>query len=209
MLFIITIFQILTLINCLTLIDCLRINSIDNAIGKWSLLYTSNICFTDDLLLDIKPSTILENLNLNQNQYEYDFDIKLTITCRNHFINTQKILSFITKEVECDLIDSNKINCNLLFLTSEKYIQSLGIIDFPQIIKKYNSSYQYENMLKSNVYINCDKLYIYFNNHNYIFEKIINVSQQKENIISQTFIMSNLLSFAFGKLFDNIMHNPI
>ena len=203
MLFILFIFQILTLI------DCLRINSIDNAIGKWSLLYTSNICFTDDLLLDIKPSTILENRNKyhNKNQIEYDFDIKLTITCRNHFINTQKILSFITKEVECDLIDSNKINCNLLFLTSEKYIQSLGIIDFPQIIKKYDSSYQYENILRSNVYINCDKLYIHFNNHNYIFEKIINVSQQKENIISQTFIMSNLLSFIFGKLFDNIAHN--
>ena len=175
----------------------LKINSINNVIGQWSLLYTSNLCFNDELLLDIRPTKILSN----------DLDIKLIITCKNHFVNTQKILSFIAKDVECDLINTEKINCKIIFLTSEKYIQSLGIIDFPQIIKKYDSSYQYNNILESNIFINYNKLYIYFNNHNYIFDRIINVPRQKENIISLTFILSNLLSLAFGKILENITHN--
>jgi len=179
-------------------------NSIYNSIGKWSLLYTSNICVNDDLILDIKLSRLVEN----------ELDIKLSLICKNHFINTKKIISFVTKELDntddTDYTDNTRnknIKCNLIFLTSERFIQSFGIIDFPEVIKKYDSSYQSENVLSSDIYIDNNKLYIHFNNHDYIFDRILNIPNEKENIISKTFILSNLLSFFFGKIFENMINN--
>lgn len=179
------------------LVDGLKINSIHNNIGKWSLLYTSNLCLDDDIILDIKPSNVVEN----------ELDIKLSIICQNHFINTKKIISFVTKEIDCEITNDKNIKCNLIFVRSEKYIQSLGIIDFPQIIKKYDSSYQNENIMTSDIYMYNNRLHIYFNNHDYIFDRIVNVPKEKENIVSQTFVISNLLSFFIGKIFENIIHN--
>jgi hypothetical protein len=178
------------------LTDGLKINTIHNSIGKWSLLYTSDICFNKELVLDINPSRNLLN----------ELDVKISIIYKKSFYKYKKTISFVTKDINCDITDTENIECNLKFLTSEKYIQSFGIIDFPQITEKYDSSYQNIIIPTSKIYINCNKLYIFFNNHNYIFDRIVNVPKEKENIVSQTFVLSNLLSFFIGKIFENFMH---
>jgi hypothetical protein len=69
-------------------------------------------------------------------------------------------------------------------------------------------------IMNSNICINSTTLqnitintHLIFNNHDYIFDKIVNVPKEKENIVSHTFVLSNLLSFFIGKIFENIIHN--
>jgi hypothetical protein len=141
------------------------------------------------------------------------YDKELSVKIKRY----QKNNIFIqTKIINCNVLDINyneyNINshkiCNLIVLNTEKYIKSIGIFEFPLIAIKYKSGMnpQYNIEWKLNNEIN--RLYIYFDNNTYIFERNYkdNFLSEEQMITTNTFLLTNLISFFIGKFLEKTLH---
>lgn len=166
-------FILLNLLLRFFLLYGFKINSFEPIIGNWRLLYTNGKYSKDNRLsLKIIPfNNELNNVNV---------DIK---HCENNNILTfTKIINCNLKDHDCNAVNDID-NCNfqinggerccLIIKKTEKYIKSIGVFEFPYFSIKYNSSMnkKYTVIWKINHLLG--RLYIYFDNDTYIFEKNI------------------------------------
>jgi len=185
-----------------------KINVFDNAIGKWQLLYSSNKFLKDDkfnLVIDPCKNNI-DEVCVKIKRYEY-----------NNIITYSKIVNCAIQNDSCNnLIKSEKCSlsiedgelCTLLILKTEKYIKSVGIFEFPYFAINYISGMNPRYLISWKVDNILGRLYIYFDNNTYIFEKNIydKLDNSNDRITTNTFLATNLLSFLLGKFLEKTIH---
>ena len=178
------------------------LNNFDSAIGKWSLLYTTNVIFDNmnNIELCIKPEYNSNNVNVKIKKYEY-----------NGLITFTKILeSNILENIECE--DKLDIKCGeqccMIILNSEKYLKSIGIFEFPYLAIKYKSIIKPKCLIGWKVDKLLNRLYIYFDNNYYVFEKNYydNYYNKQNSITTDIFLITNVISFVFGKFLESTFH---
>jgi len=98
--------------------------------------------------------------------------------------------------------------CTLLILKTEKYIKSVGIFEFPYFAINYISGMNPRYLISWKVDNILGRLYIYFDNNTYIFEKNIydKLDNSNDRITTNTFLATNLLSFLLGKFLEKTIH---
>ena len=189
---------------CLLLfvIDGFLLNNFDSAIGKWSLLYTTNIIFDNinNIELCIKPEYNSNSVKVKIKKYEY-----------NGFITFTKIL-------ESNILENNDYNdnleikcgeqCCMIILNSEKYLQSIGMFDFPYFGIKYKSIMKPKCLIGWKVDKLLNRLYIYFDNHYYVFKRnnYDIFSRKTHSITADAFLITNIISFVLGKFLESTFH---
>ena len=187
---------------------CFKINTFDSAIGKWRLLYSSNKFLNNNKF----------KLTINPCKKELD-EICVTIKrCEsNNLVTYTKIINCSIKNNSCeDLNETEKCAlsiedgelCSLIVLKTEKYIKSIGIFDFPYFAIEYISGMNPRYSISWKVDNNIGRLYIYFDNNTYIFEKIYFDKSEENNdrITTNAFLITNLLSFFLGKFLEKTIH---
>lgn len=190
------------------IIDSFKINLFDNAIGKWQLLYSSNKFLKDDkfnLVIDPCKNNI-DEVCVKIKRYEY-----------NNIITYSKIVNCAIQNDSCNnLLNSEKFSlsiedgelCTLLILKTEKYIKSVGIFEFPYFAVDYISGMNPRYLISWKVDNILGRLYIYFDNNTYIFEKNIydKLDNSNDRVTTNTFLVTNLLSFLLGKFLEKTIH---
>lgn len=185
-----------------------KINVFDNAIGKWQLLYSSNKFLKDDkfnLVIDPCKNNI-DEVCVKIKRYEY-----------NNIITYSKIVNCAIQNDSCNnLLNSEKCSlsiedgelCTLLILKTEKYIKSVGIFEFPYFAVDYISGMNPRYLISWKVDNILGRLYIYFDNNTYIFEKNIydKLDYSNDRVTTNTFLITNLLSFLLGKFLEKTIH---
>ena len=185
-----------------------RTNMFDNAIGKWKLLYNDNMNIKNNNFdIDISPlDNRIDQLSVKIRRYEFKNIVTLTkmINCKVYGTSCEELKNM----EECLILDDKDKLCSLLILDTEKYIKSVGIFEFPSFSLKYNSAMNPKYFIIWRVDKVLNRLYIYFDNYTYVFEKIIcdSSSVKVENITTNTFLLTNLISFLLGKLLDKTIH---
>ena len=181
-----------------------RLSHFEPAIGVWKLLYDNNINLNyKNIELQIIPSkNEIDELFVKIKRYE-----------KNNFITYTKIISCNAINKSCEefddcSIDENEV-CSLIVLKTEKYIKSIAIFEFPYLAINYISGMnpKYNIQWKANIDLN--RLYINLDNHTYVFEKKIleNIENNNENnVITNVFLITNLLSFFVGKILEKTLH---
>jgi len=190
------------------------LSKLEPTIGRWKLLYTDSILYNkkNDCYLDIFP------IDNNRNKLSIEIN---RIEKKNIMILRKKITSktvCITDPKKSDIKSPKIINCNsvinnnkcsLVILTSEKFIQSIGIFQIPYFGINYKSEMRPEYLITWDFDIQLNRLYIYLDNNKYIFERnLLDTSEitNEKVITTNTFIISNIISFVFGKILENIFH---
>jgi len=128
------------------------------------------------------------NCNLFMNSYK-DFEKSQEIE------NMQKI----------QYTQENK-QCSLLVLESEKMIKSFGIFEFPHITFLYKSAMNPTYVIKWKIDTLINRLYVYFDKNTYVFEREFydEMIMNKQSITTNTFIITNVISFIMCKLLEKI-----
>jgi hypothetical protein len=190
-----------------------NINFFDPAIGNWKLLYCDN-----------------QILNLEKNKCELSIfpsdnkSHKLAIKIRKYekklgFIIFTKIINSNAYYHSCALIDNIKNDlivenpvqsyCSLIILTAEKSISSIGIFDFPYFALKYKSGMMPKYLIKWKIDNSLNRLYIFLDNHSYVFErKLIEIKKNNnyDNITTNAFLLTTIISFLLGKFLEKTIH---
>ena len=190
------------------LINTFRINTFDNAIGKWQLLYSSN-----KFLKDSKFNLIIDPCKNNIDEV----CVKIKRYESNNIITYSKIVNCAINNDSCNnLTESDRCSlsvedgelCTLLILKTEKYIKSIGIFEFPYFAIDYISGMNPRYLISWKVDNILGRLYIYFDNNTYIFEKNIydKLDNSNERITTNAFLITNLLSFLLGKFLEKTIH---
>jgi hypothetical protein len=169
-----------------------KINIFDNAIGKWKLLYSSNKFIKNNKFhICINPC----------NEKMDEACVKIKRYESNNFITYSKIIN-------CALVNKTNSNqvCSLLVLKTEKYGNlKIGIFEFPYFTVEYISGMRPKYFL--NWRVQNSRLYIVLDNNTYIFEKMVyDKSSDETKITTNAFIITNLLSFFFGKFLEKTFH---
>lgn len=183
-----------------------KINNFDSVIGKWKLLYTTNIIFNNENYCElcVKPSLTKNDLYVKIKKYE-----------SNGFITFTKVVESSIIENNCDAIDLDyKMDikcgeeCCMIILNSEKYLKSVGIFEFPYFATKYKSEMKPHYLIGWKVDKLLNRLYIYLDKHTYIFERNYydKFSSREQIITADTFLITNLISFVLGKLLESTLH---
>jgi hypothetical protein len=155
----------------LSITNSFKIDHFEPIIGKWKLLYSDNNYFKNKNYCDlcIYPYNKTNQLSVKLKKYEND-----------------NIITF-TKEIKCtiestsyDLLDElskilikndNEDSCNLVILTTKKFIKSVGIFEFPYFALNYNSGMNPKYIIKWKYDIVLQRLYIYIDQYKYVFER--------------------------------------
>jgi hypothetical protein len=185
-----------------------KINVFDNAIGKWQLLYSSN-----KFLKDSKFNLIIDPCKKNIDEV----CVKIKRYESNNIITYSKIVNCaiennscnnLTHPDKCSLSIEDGELCTLLILKTEKYIKSIGIFEFPYFAVDYISGMNPKYLISWKVDNILGRLYIYFDNNTYIFEKNIydKLDNSNERITTNFFLITNLLSFLLGKFLEKTIH---
>ena len=183
-----------------------KINNFDSVIGKWKLLYTTNIIFNNENYCElcVKPSLTKNDLYVKIKKYE-----------SNGFITFTKVVESSIIENNCDALDLDyKMDikcgeeCCMIILNSEKYLKSVGIFEFPYFATKYKSEMKPHYLIGWKVDKLLNRLYIYLDKHTYIFERNYydKFSSREQIITADTFLITNLISFVLGKLLESTLH---
>jgi len=185
-----------------------KINVFDNAIGKWKLLYSTNKYLKDNKFnLVINPCKYnIDEVCVEIKKYEY-----------NNIITFTKIVNCAVQDNCCsELAESDKCSlsiedgelCTLLILKTEKYIKSIGVFEFPYFGIDYISGLNPRYLISWKVDNIMNRLYIFFDNNTYIFEKnqYDKIEDNNERITTNFFLVTNLLSFFLGKFLEKIIH---
>lgn len=177
-----------------------KINVFEPTIGKWDLLYSTNnkINFDSCNLLISPTENKLDELTVKIKRYEKNNLITYikTINCKviNNMYNKNKSRS------------DDEI-CTLVILKTEKLIQSIGVFEFPYFAIDYVSGFNPEYIISWKVDKILGRLYIYFDENTYAFEKIYSEKiKNEESISTNFFLITNLLSFLLGKLLEKTIH---
>ena len=153
----------------LFVIDGFLLNNFDSAIGKWSLLYTTNIIFDNinNIELCIKPEYNTNSVKVKIKKYEYNGLITFTKILESNILenNNYDYKYDDNLEIKCGE------QCCMIILNSEKYLKSIGMFDFPYFAVKYKSIMKPKCLIGWKVDKLLNRLYIYFDNHYYVFEK--------------------------------------
>lgn len=185
-----------------------RTNIFDNAIGKWKLLYNDNKNIkNNNFNINISPlDNRIDQLSVKIRRHEFKNIVTLTkiINCKVYNTSCDEIKNM----EECLILDSKDKLCSLVILDAERYIKSVGIFEFPLFSLKYNSAMNPKYFIIWRVDKLLNRLYIYFDNYTYVFEKVVcdSSSVKVENITTNTFLLTNLVSFLLGKLLEKTIH---
>jgi len=185
-----------------------KINLFEPIIGNWRLLYT-NGKYSKDNRLSLKIIPINNDLN------NVNVDIK---HCENNNILIfTKIINCNLKDHDCNNIEDidncdipikDGESCCLIIKKTEKYIKSIGVFEFPYFNINYHSSMnkKYTVIWKINHLLG--RLYIYFDNDTYIFEKKYydKMDLNNDRITTNFFLITNFISFILGKLLEKTIH---
>lgn len=192
----------------LNTIASFKIDNFEPVIGKWKLLYSNNKYFKNKNYCDlcVYPCNKTKQLSVKIKKYE-----------------NNNIISF-TKEIKCtiestsyDLLDElskflikndNQDSCDLVILTTKKFIKSVGIFEFPYFALNYNSGMNPKYIIKWKYDIVLGRLYIYLDEYMYVFErnyydKLLNT---EKSITTNVFLITNIISFLFGKFLEKTLH---
>lgn len=186
----------------LFVIDGFLLNNFDSAIGKWSLLYTTNIIFDNinNIELCIKPEYNTKSVNVKIKKYEYNGLITFTKILESNILET---IDYDDKlEIKCGE------QCCMIILNSEKYLKSIGMFDFPYFAIKYKSIMKPKCLIGWKVDKLLNRLYIYFDNHYYVFERNYydNFYNKQNSITTDAFLITNIISFVLGKFLESTFH---
>jgi len=193
-------------LNYFQSIQSFKINNFDSVIGKWKLLYTTNIIFNDENYCElcVTPSLTKNDLYVKIKKYQSYGLITFTKVIESSIIKNK-----------CDNIDLDyKMDvkcgeeCCMIILNSEKYLKSIGIFEFPYFASKYKSEMKPQYLIGWKVDKLLNRLYIYLDKHTYIFERNYydKFSSREQIITADTFLVTNLISFVLGKLLESTLH---
>jgi hypothetical protein len=198
---------ILFLYLYITTIYSFKINIYNNAIGNWKLLYSSNK-FLQDTKFKLLINPCKNNLD--------EICVILKRCESNNLITYTKIINCVIQNNSCnDLSSIDKCSlsiedgelCSLIILKTEKYIKSIGIFEFPYFGIDYISGMSPKYLISWKVDNILGRLYIYFDNNTYIFEKLFyDKLDNNESITTNVFLITNLLSFFLGKFLEKTIH---
>jgi len=180
----------------------------DNAIGNWKLLYSDNI-----LLDNNKDKCCLTIFPINDSINEI-LSVKIKRLEKNSIFTQTKLINCNVYNTGCDEITGMCLDelegkiCTLLILNTEKYIKSIGIFEFPFLAVKYKSGLNPQYNLIWNVDNITNRLYIYFNDNTYVFERYMkdDYLMNEQMITTNTFLLTNLISFFIGKFLEKTIH---
>ena len=188
-------------------INSFKINTFDSAIGKWQLLYSSN-----KFLKDNKFKILIDPCKNNINEV----CVKIKRYESNNLITYSKIANCALDNSCNNLSNSEKYSlskkdselCSLIVLKTEKYIKSIGIFEFPYFAINYISGMSPKYLISWKVDNILGRLYIYFDNNTYIFEKNFydKLEDNNDSVTTNVFLLTNLLSFLFGKFLEKTIH---
>jgi hypothetical protein len=134
---------------------------------------------------------------------------KLILTIKKY--EKQNLITY-SKIINCNLfLDSYKENneyCSLLILTSEKMIKSFGIFEFPHLTFLYKSAMNSTYAITWKIDTQLNRLYVYFDKNTYVFEREFydEMIMNKQSITTNTFIVTNIISFIMCKLLEKIFN---
>ena len=183
-----------------------KINNYDSVIGKWKLLYTTNIIFNNENYCElcIKPSLNKNDLYVKIKKYESYGFITFTKVVESSIIeNSGDVINLDYKiDIKCGE------ECSMIILNSEKYLKSIGIFEFPYFATKYKSEMKPQYLIGWKVDKLLNRLYIYLDKHTYIFERNYydKFSSREQIITADTFIITNLISLLLGKFLESTLH---
>jgi len=186
--------------------ESFKINNYDCVIGKWKLLYTTNIIFNNENYCElcINPSLNKNDLYVKIKKYESYGLITFTKVVESSIIeNSSDIIDLDYKiDIKCGE------ECSMIILNSEKYLKSIGIFEFPYFATKYKSEMKPQYLIGWKVDKLLNRLYIYLDKHTYIFERNYydKFSSREQIITADTFLITNLISFILGKLLESTLH---
>lgn len=187
-------------------INSYKIDSFEPIIGKWKLLYTDNNSFKNKNYCDlcIYPFDKTNQLSVKIKRYEND-----------NLITFTKEIKCTVEHISYDLLDElgkilikNEDSCNLVILTTSKFIKSVGIFEFPYFALKYKSGMNPKYILKWKYDIILNRLYIYLDEYKYVFERNYydKLFGTEKNITTNVFLITNIVSFLFGKFLEKTIH---
>lgn len=184
-----------------------KLSSYEPVIGNWKLLYSDNIFFenyqNDNNNFDLQIFPLRnDELSVKIKRYE-TFDLitytKL-VSCKAYQTDCKDLIG-------CDVDNIDENMCTLLILTAEKNIKSIGIFDFPYLPINYTSTMRPKYFIIYKIDLVLNRLYILFENNIYVFQRDkINKIVQDEKITTNTFFISNFVSFLLGKLLEKTIH---
>jgi hypothetical protein len=186
--------------------ESFKINNYDSVIGKWKLLYTTNIIFNNENYCElcIKPSLNKNDLYVKIKKYESHGLITFTKVVESSIIeNSSDIIDLDYKiDIKCGE------ECSMIILNSEKYLKSVGIFEFPYFATKYKSEMKPQYLIGWKVDKLLNRLYIYLDKHTYIFERNYydKFSSREQIITADTFLITNLISLLLGKFLESTLH---
>jgi hypothetical protein len=200
--------SIFLIIYNIDIIKSFKINVFDSAIGKWQLLYSSN-----KFLKENKFNLVIDPCKNNIDEV----CVKIKRYESNNIITYSKIVNCaiennscnnLTHPDKCSLSIEDGESCTLLILKTEKYIKSVGIFEFPYFAVDYISGMNPRYLISWKVDNILGRLYIYFDNNTYIFEKNIydKLDYSNDRVTTNTFLVTNLLSFLLGKFLEKTIH---
>ena len=98
--------------------------------------------------------------------------------------------------------------CSLIVLESEKMIKSVGIFEFPHITFLYKSAMNPTYAITWKIDTQLNRLYVYFDKNTYVFEREFydELIMNKQSITTNTFIVTNVISFIMCKLLEKIFN---
>lgn len=202
----------------------------EQAIGNWKLLYTDNNIFYQQNIKKKELFNFDKYFVLYDNHNEYDkIELNIYPDYENKNDTFPKLLLKIkkyekqnmitySKIINCNLfmssckeiddleeIEENK-QCSLIVLKSEKMIKSFGIFEFPHITFLYKSAMNSTYAITWKIDTLTNRLYIYFNKNTYVFEREFydEMIMNKQSITTNTFIVTNVISFIMCKLLEKI-----
>jgi hypothetical protein len=189
----------------------------DQSIGNWKLLYSDNTFLnkitennmekpSNNIELNIYPSNNNEKLSVKIKKYESKFSIKYTklINC-NLYMSACDQLDSLDR---CLIPTENGENCCLIVLTAEKIIKSVGIFEIPYFTFLYKSGMNPKYVISWKIDLILNRLYVYFDKNTYVFEKDYydKFANCDKSITANTFIISNIISFIFGKFLESTFY---
>ncbi len=202
--------KIYIILSILCVINCFNLFPYEPCIGNWKLLYTDNKYLYDN--------NNLYNNNLDIEIYpikENELSVKIKRCESYNFIIYKKIIRCLAYYNDCSDFDKcmieNDFNdgevCSLIVLKSEKNIKSIGIFEFPYFSRSYITGLNPKYFIIYKIDTQLNRLYIYFDKNKYVFQRSIDKLYKKvERVLTNVFLITNLISFYLGKLLEKIIN---
>lgn len=137
------------------------------------------------------------------------------LICHSHHhskpsLDSKNSLEWVDNSEEIEKVQKIRENeqCSLVVLESEKMIKSIGIFEFPHITFLYKSAMNPTYAITWKIDTQLNRLYVYFDKNTYVFEREFydEMIMNKQSITTNTFIVTNIISFIMCKLLEKIFN---